>query len=317
MNVGGGKRLGEHAARLVVEERHLVDLQQLRQRHELAVACAGSDDENREVVEVTQERRRANERVEVLRMADVPGVHDDELLVHALLSRPVVGFVTRRQPLGVDPVRDHLHTLGRCTFLLETPAHRVADRNDPVRAPEVERHERTKEPHHDGILEALQLNGDLRKDVLADHDERGAVATRDEQRDVCHDRGIGHAEHDVRARAAQAAQESIRKVGDVIRGPSEEPAAFEGRRGHTLDLDGLVHQPSRLVLVTVQHARDDLHLDVLRERLAEIREQLRRRLDPRPVVLIQDKEARLAGRRHRARLVPDQLVIRFSGLPLG
>ena len=47
------------------------------------MAGASPDDENREIVEIAQKRRRADERIEVLRVADVPGMHHDELLVQA------------------------------------------------------------------------------------------------------------------------------------------------------------------------------------------------------------------------------------------
>ena len=47
----------------------------------------------------------------------------------------------------------------------------------------------------------------------------------------------------------------------------------------------------RLVLVPAQDARHDLDVVVLRERLAELREQVRGRLDAGPVVLIQDENS--------------------------
>ena len=48
---------------------------------------------------------------------------------------------------------------------------------------------------------------------------------------------------------------------------------------------------TRLVLVSVKHAGDDLDLVVLRECLAELRQKVRSRLDTRPVVLVQDEDS--------------------------
>jgi hypothetical protein len=51
-----------------------------------------------------------------------------------------------------------------------------------------------------------------------------------------------------------------------------------------LDLPGLV-------LVSAEDSRDDLDVVVLCERLAELREEVRGRLDAGPVVLIQDENS--------------------------
>ena len=98
MNVRCGERLREHAARLVVEEAHLVDLEQLRQRDELRVPGARADDHDLQVVEVAQKRRGPDEGIEILRVPDVAGVHDHELLVEADVARPGVRFVQRPEP---------------------------------------------------------------------------------------------------------------------------------------------------------------------------------------------------------------------------
>ena len=86
MHVCGRQRLRQDRARLVVEELHLVDLEQSRKRDELGVTRPHADDHDQEIVEVTQKRPGANERVEILRMSDVARVHDDELLVDAPAS---------------------------------------------------------------------------------------------------------------------------------------------------------------------------------------------------------------------------------------
>ena len=177
-------------------------------------------------------------------------------------------------------------------FSCKLVAHRVADRDDTVGTLQVERDETAQKRHDNGILEALELHGHLWKDVLADHDERRAITPRHEQGDVGDDRRIGHAEHDVRARTAQPPEERVPEVRDVVGATSEELRALERRGGHAHDLDAVVDQPPRLVLVAVQDPRHDLHVDVLCKRLAQLGQQLRRRLDARPVVLVQNEKAR-------------------------
>ena len=257
---------------------------------------AGPDHEDREVIEVAQEARGAYERVEILGVSDVARVHDHELALNAALVRPPVLPLLRRKPRGVDPVGNHAHAFRRRAFFLESLPHRVSDGDDAVGPAKVERNERAQQPHHDGILEPLELDGDLREDVLADHHERGAVALRHQQRDVGDDRRVGHADDDVRPLLAQASHEGIRQVRDVVRGTGEQLAALERRRRNAKDLDAVSQQTARLVLVAMQHSGDHRDVRVLRERLAEIRQQLGRRLDARPVVLIQDEQAQLAGR---------------------
>ena len=93
-----------------------------RERDELHVARAEADDHDAQVVEVAQERRRADERVEVLRVTDVAGVHDDERRRRAVLARPGVVARLRRDRRRVDPVRDHADPIGRGALLLQPAA---------------------------------------------------------------------------------------------------------------------------------------------------------------------------------------------------
>ena len=92
---------------------------------------------------------------------------------------------------------------GGAPFRLEPLLHRLADRDDAVGAAQVEARQRPSSADEHRVLEPLQLDRDLREDVLADHDERHAEAPRDEQSDVADDRRIGHAEDDVGPSAAQ------------------------------------------------------------------------------------------------------------------
>jgi hypothetical protein len=80
------------------------------------VPRAAADDGDDEVVEVTQERRRAHERVEILRMPDVAGVHDDEAVGQPLLARPLV--VLRRGVIALVSTQFGITTTrsGRAPF---------------------------------------------------------------------------------------------------------------------------------------------------------------------------------------------------------
>ena len=68
---------------------------------------------------------------------------------------------------------------------------------------------------------------------------------------------------------------------------------------HPHDLDPVATLVVRLVLVPVEPARDHRHVVIGRERLAQLGEQVRRRLDAGPVVLVEDEQPRTAGRGHR------------------
>ena len=258
---------------------------------------AEADHDDPESIQVAQERRGPHERVEILRVADVPGVHHDEGAVEALLRRP--GVVPRlRHELGrVDPVRDHLDPLGGSALLLEPQLHRVADRDDTVGTAEVERDEPAQRSEHERLLEALHALGDLGEDVLADHEQRHAEAPRDDEADVADDGRIGHAEDEVGPRAAERREHRVAEVARVVRGPVVELGAIVGRRADADDphavslLLGREREP-------MEGPGDDGHVVVDRERLAELREKLRRRLDPRPVVLVEDEDPRAGLRGH-------------------
>ena len=121
---------------LVRKESHrLGDLQALRERDHLAVPRAEAGDDDAHVLAVAQERCRADEAVEVLRVPDVPRVHGDEAADEVVLRRPLVVPRLRRYRTRVDPVRDDPKALGRRALRLEALAHRLADRDDAVGAP--------------------------------------------------------------------------------------------------------------------------------------------------------------------------------------
>ena len=89
MEVGARQRERKPLARLVREEAHrLLDLEPLGERDHLGVPGAEAGDDDAQVVEVAQERRGADEAVEILRVADVARVHDDERVDEPVLASP-------------------------------------------------------------------------------------------------------------------------------------------------------------------------------------------------------------------------------------
>ena len=184
----------------------LRDLESLRELDHLAVPGAEAGDHDAEVVAIPQERRGSHEAVEILGVADVARVHHDEAPDEAVLLGPRVVARLRRDRAGVDPVRDHAQALGRGTLRLEPLPHRLADRDDPVRATEVGADEAAEDADHGRVPEPIELGRDLREHVLADDEHRRADALADEHAEVSDDRRIGHAERRGRApgRAARA-----------------------------------------------------------------------------------------------------------------
>ncbi len=79
VNVGARERQRESLALLVREEANrLLDLEARRESEHLGVAGSEPGDHDLDVSTVSEERRRADEAVEVLCVPDVAGVHDDE-----------------------------------------------------------------------------------------------------------------------------------------------------------------------------------------------------------------------------------------------
>ena len=119
------------------------------------------------------------------------------------------------------------------------------------------------------------------------------------ERDVGDDRRVGHAEHDVRPRPAQAAR-AARSSGTSrswtrARRASSARTTSTGRgrsrRRSARSRRGWSSWPCRT-------PGDDRDVHIVGQRLAQLGEQLRRRLDSGPVVLVQDEQARLAAAGH-------------------
>ena len=94
----------------------------------------------------------------------------------------------------------------------------------------------TSAPQHaddGGVVEPVELGRDLREDVLADDEQRRADAPPDEDAEVADDRRVGHAEDEVRRRAAQRVPERRSEVRDVVHGPpARAPSARRTSRRH-------------------------------------------------------------------------------------
>ena len=164
-------------------------------------------------------------------MPDVARVHDDERVDELVLARPVVVARARRQRVDVDPVRDHDHVARVRALLGEPRPHRLADRDDAVRALEVEPDRVAQSSDDDGVVQPLQLDRDLGEDVLADHDERRAEPARDEQRNVRDHGRIGHAQDDVGPLGAERGDERLREIRRVVRrAENQSPPVERGRR---------------------------------------------------------------------------------------
>ena len=208
MDVGGRERLRQQLARLVRQEPHLVGLEPLGERDELGVAGAEADDHDREVVEVAQERRGADELVEVLRVADVAGVHDDEACRRARCSATTRCRAASGRQRGVST------QFGITLDALGARALLVSRRCivSPIATTRSARSTQSAEQRRTSLStagsRAAELDRDLGEDVLADDDERRAEAAAERRaRATPDDRRVRHADDDVGPRLARPADE--------------------------------------------------------------------------------------------------------------
>ena len=113
MEVGARERERQPVARLVVEEAdEVADLEPSRERDHLGVTRSEPCNHDSQVVEIAQKGRGADKAVQVLRVSDVPRVHDDELRDEPVPLRPLVLARLRGDRRRIHPVRDHSHALG-------------------------------------------------------------------------------------------------------------------------------------------------------------------------------------------------------------
>ena len=241
------ERVGQDLPRLVAHEAHLLDLEQPRELLQLVAPRAAADQHDPQVVEVAQERRRADQRVEVLRVADVAGVHDDELVDELVLARPrrcragAARASSMSTQFGITTIRSPSRALR-----LEPLAHRLADRDDAVGALEVEADREPQRSDHDARLSSrFSSTATSGKTSWLIDDERRAEPARDEQRDVGDHRRIGHAEHDVGPLDAKRLHERQAEIRQVVRRAQREPAAVERGRADAHDLDAVPRRSAR------------------------------------------------------------------------
>ena len=109
--------------------------------------------------------------------------------------------------------------------------------------------------------------------------------------------------------ALERVEERGAEVGEVVGRPASELGALVRRRHDADDPHTVPLELVRFVLVAVQYPRHHLDVVVDGERLAQLGQEVRGRLDPRPVVLVEDDDSRAAaGLGHRARLPPGAVV---------
>ena len=160
---------------------------------------AEADDHDLEPVEVSQQNGGAYQRLEILCVADVARVHDDEAVDEVVglraqaLSRGCGVISSGSTQFGITTIRS-----ARCALRDEPGAHRLADRDDAVGPPQVRAHDPPERSDRHWIRESPELLCRFREHVLADDDERHAEATGHRETDGADHRRVGHAEHDVR-----------------------------------------------------------------------------------------------------------------------
>ncbi len=244
VNVGGREGLRSQLVRLPRHEADPVGLEQLREPHQLVAPRAAADDPHGEVVEVAQERAGPDQGVEVLGVADVPGVHDDEMPQQPVLARPGVVARHRHDRRGVAPVRDHADALGADALLLQPLLHRLADHDHPVGGAKGRVDEPAQGADDDRVSEPAELDRDLREDVLRDHEQRDPEPGGDDAADRADERRIGHADHQVGARREEPSPQHPEHVGEVVGRAAREARALVGGRAHADDVDSVAALPA-------------------------------------------------------------------------
>jgi hypothetical protein len=116
--------------------------------------------------------------------------------------------------------------------------------------------------------------------------------------DVADHRRIGHAENNVDTRQRESDPQRLAEVRYVIEPPLRQRRAVIHRRFDANDLNAVARLAARQIRKGPKPAGDDGDVEVLGKSLTQLGEQMRRRLDARPVILIQNEEAglhRVAG----------------------
>lgn len=193
--------------------------------------------------------------------------------------------------LGITTIRSDRAPLATRRLLIVSPIDTILSAR--------RRYDRTTWRSTPTASEPAELHGRLRKDVLADDDERHADPAGHRETDGADHRRIRHAKHDVRSPRDETMAEGRPQVREVVGGARRQPGAVVGRRSHPPNGDPVSGERARLLLVLVQDAGH--HLDVIgvRQVFAEVGEQVRGRLDARPVVLVEHEQVPAGGMRRR------------------
>ena len=227
---------GEHLARLVVEEAHAGRpraARRARRARRGARRVPMIDDP--QVVEIAKERRRANQRVEILRVADVAGVHDDEACRRARARattrcRCGCGRESRR----VDPVRDHDDPLRRRALRpraarASSRRSRRCGRHGAGRARRAPRSSADERRGFSSRFSSTAISG--KTSWLIDDERHAEAGARRASARSPIDRRVGHAEDDVGPRRARGrAQSALAEIRHVVeRARAKSLRAVEGR----------------------------------------------------------------------------------------
>ena len=229
-------------------------------------------------------------------MPDVAGVHDDEPAVEPgrrATTRSPFGcgvIATVSTQFGITITRS-----GGAPFAISRSRIRSPIATTSVRPPEVEADERTgAAATTSGFVSrpsSVAISGKT-SSLITSSGTR--LRTRDQEAEIADDRGIRHAEHEVGPADGVRADEAIDEIRDVVHRAETELRPVERRRACPQHEHPVQHLPRRKVGAALEPSGDDGDVELLGERLAEVGEQVRGRLDPRLVVLVENEDARSA-----------------------
>ncbi len=141
---------------------------------------------------------------------------------------------------------------------------------------------------HERARQLARLGRSLGIQVLDDGDQRDAEAAGDEVRGIADEGRIGLAEDDVRPAGDEAAERREDDVRQVVGRPGRQSAPGERGRRDADDLDAVPCLPPRTG--AARRACDHGHGVRPGQPLAQLGQELRRRLGARPVVLVQHEK---------------------------
>jgi hypothetical protein len=129
--------------------------------------------------------------------------------------------------------------IGSCPLLDQPLAHPFADRDHGVGFAEVEVDQRPQCLDDEWILQSVELDRDLGKDVLADDHQRHAKATGSRVADVADHGRVGHAKDQVGALFGEDVPQRRGEIGRVVRRAEEELGAVVAGGADAHDLNSV------------------------------------------------------------------------------